>query len=435
MISQNALHHAEKCRFCWMCRHLCPIQHQTGKELNTPRAKGLLLSMVNKGAQVFDKDMAEAMYECVLCDACTNDCATGYQPPLFIREARTEAVVNELAPAAVMELIDKALESGNVYGVQKPSFGQEGTDVLVYIGDVAAIKVPEMAKNLLAVLAKAGVSAKVLAEEPTSGMMLADLMGYTQEVVDQAKACAEAINGAKLPVIVLDSYDAEIMKQHYAEWGCEIKAEVVTATAYVAKLLEDYRTQLLVFRYENMFVNERLDTVVSQKEREEYYNLHLKSYVTKNGIIKGRVINMHNSSPKIKELERLLSKEDVNSIVEVEQLGYSSSYKYNNFNDEWVDLAVVAKEMGIVLSDLQKELAKKKTPYFKYKDSLNTSYLQTFEYVMAGEITPLEYNSESIKDIIISKRKKDLLQKLQSDIYKEALENKKIKIIENEKAD
>ena len=45
MISQNALHHAEKCRFCWMCRHLCPVQHQTGKELSTPRAKGLLLSM------------------------------------------------------------------------------------------------------------------------------------------------------------------------------------------------------------------------------------------------------------------------------------------------------------------------------------------------------------------------------------------------------
>ena len=61
MISQNALHHAEKCRFCWMCRHLCPVQHQTGKELNTPRAKGLLLSMVNKKAQEFDKDMGQAM--------------------------------------------------------------------------------------------------------------------------------------------------------------------------------------------------------------------------------------------------------------------------------------------------------------------------------------------------------------------------------------
>ena len=49
MISQNAMRHAEKCRFCFMCRHLCPVQLQTGKEINTPRAKGLVLSMVNKG--------------------------------------------------------------------------------------------------------------------------------------------------------------------------------------------------------------------------------------------------------------------------------------------------------------------------------------------------------------------------------------------------
>ena len=238
MISQNALHHAEKCRFCWMCRHLCPVQHQTGKEINTPRAKGLLLSMVNKGEQSFDKDMAQAMYECLLCDACTNDCATGYQPPLFIREARTEAVVNELAPEAVMTLIDNVLSTGNLYGVEKPSFGQDGTDVLVYIGEVAAVKVPEMAKNLLAVLKKAGVSAKVLDKEPASGVMLGDLMGYTEEVRQQAVACAEAINAAGLPVVVLDSYDAEIMKQKYPEWGCEIKTDVVTATAYVAGLLE-----------------------------------------------------------------------------------------------------------------------------------------------------------------------------------------------------
>lgn len=239
MISQNALHHAEKCRFCWMCRHLCPVQHQTGKELNTPRAKGLLLSMVNKNTQRFDKDMAQAMYECLLCDACTNDCATGYQPPLFIREARTEAVVQELAPEGVMKAIDNALETGNIYGVEKPSFGQEGTDMLVYIGEVAAIQVPEMAKNLLTVLKKAGVSAKVLDQEPASGVMLGDLMGYTEEVRQQASACAEAINATGLPVVVLDSYDAEIMKQEYPEWGCEIKTDVTTATAYVAKLIEE----------------------------------------------------------------------------------------------------------------------------------------------------------------------------------------------------
>ena len=240
MISQNALHHAEKCRFCFMCRHLCPVQLQTGKEINTPRAKGLVLSMVNKGTETFDKDMANTMYECMLCDACVNDCATGYQPPVYIREARTEAVVNDLAPEAVMELIENIEKSGNIYGQQKPSFAQEGSDVLVYIGEVAACKAPEMAKNLLAVLSKAGVSAKVLADEPASGVMLADLMGYVDEVAQQAKACAAAINATGLKtVVVLDSYDAEIMKQRYAQWGAEIEAEIVTATAFVAKLIEE----------------------------------------------------------------------------------------------------------------------------------------------------------------------------------------------------
>ncbi len=239
MISQNALHHAEKCRFCWMCRHLCPVQHQTGKELNTPRAKGLLLSMVEKGTQEFDRDMAKAMYECLLCDACTNDCVTGYQPPLFIREARGQAVVEDVAPEEVMVLVENALSTGNIFGEEKPDFAQDGKDVLVYIGDAAAHRAPKMAKNFLALLKKAGVSAKVLEKEPSSGFMLADLIGYTEEVSDQAKKCAAAISEAGLPVVVLDSYDAEIMKQKYPEWGCEIKNDVMTATSFVAALIEE----------------------------------------------------------------------------------------------------------------------------------------------------------------------------------------------------
>ena len=238
MISQNALHHAEKCRFCFMCRHLCPVQLQTGKEINTPRAKGLLLSMHRKGTAEFDRDMARTMYECLTCDACVNDCATGYQPPLFIREARTEAVVNDLAPDEVMTLIENVEKSGNIYGMEKPSFAREGSDVLVYVGEVAACRVPQMAKSLLALLEKAGVSAKVLENEPASGVMSGDLMGYVDEVVQQAKALAKAINDTGLKtVVVLNSYDAEMMKQRYAAMGAEIHARIVTATSFVADLI------------------------------------------------------------------------------------------------------------------------------------------------------------------------------------------------------
>lgn len=239
MISQLANKHADKCRFCWMCRHLCPVQLQTGKEVNTPRAKGLMLSNVARGKE-FDEDMAKVMYECVLCDACQNDCATGYQPPLFIREARTEAVVEGIAPKAVMDLIDTVDKTGTIYGEEKPSYGNGvASETLLYIGEVAAVKNSNMVNALINLLHKAGITYTILENEPASGVMEADLMGYVEEVRQRAKVCAQAINdsGAKI-VIVVDSYDAEIMKQKYPEWGCEIQAEVVSALSYISNLIK-----------------------------------------------------------------------------------------------------------------------------------------------------------------------------------------------------
>ena len=118
MFSEKAKKHADACRFCFMCRHLCPIQLVTGKENNTPRAKGLLVSMTSRGMQM-DKGFAVTMYECLLCGACTADCVTGFDPLIFIREARTQAALEGLTPAFAQQVIDKLEETGNAYGAKE----------------------------------------------------------------------------------------------------------------------------------------------------------------------------------------------------------------------------------------------------------------------------------------------------------------------------
>ena len=55
---------------------------------------------------------------------------------------------------------------------------------------------------------------------------------------------------------------------------------------------------------------------------------------------------------------------------------------------------------------------------------------EMLEYIKPGEVTPFEYNSEKIKEIIISRRKQELLLNLQRDILNDALNNNKLKIIE-----
>ena len=61
--------------------------------------------------------------------------------------------------------------------------------------------------------------------------------------------------------------------------------------------------------------------------------------------------------------------------------------------------------------------------------------LQIRDYVAPGEITPFEYNSVKIKEIIISRRKQELLANLQRDILNDALNNNKLKILEEDEKD
>ena len=277
MYSEKSYHIADNCRFCWMCRHVCPVGLRTGKEINTPRAKGLLVSMEKRGFPM-DREAAQAFYECTLCGSCSNDCATGFEPPIFIREARTQAAVEGLLPEAVDRMVNRILDTDVMFenysedpeireAVQRHA---NPSQVLLLLGATARGKVPAMALSLIALLEKAGVEFTLLKEEPATGSELYDLIGSVEETRAQAVKCSQVMNtiftevgsgtvvsGTNVTstdstveqekdtgtdntrtIVVLDSYLAETIKHQYPVWGCALEAEVVTATAYVEALLE-----------------------------------------------------------------------------------------------------------------------------------------------------------------------------------------------------
>ena len=242
MYSEKAKKHADACRFCYMCCHLCPIERATGRENNSPRAKGLQVSMIVRGMKM-DKASAVTMYECLLCGACTADCVTGFDPLVFIREARTQAMLEELTPKFAEKVIDRLMETGNAYGAKESKVNFEGIDeegeILVWLGNAARYAVPDVANALFSILNKAGVSFAALKDEPASGCELGDMIGHVEDVRILAKAAAEAIvkTGAK-KVIVLDSHDAAFFLHECKDWGIELP-EIVTATAFVEDLINE----------------------------------------------------------------------------------------------------------------------------------------------------------------------------------------------------
>lgn len=239
-MTEKAKNIVDNCRFCWMCRHICPIGNATGQERNTARARALGVSLVVRGATEL-KEIADNVYECSLCGACTNNCMTGFDPKVFVQEVKTEIVLSGETPAYIVNLLEKYAQSGNVFGTEACKCLDElynsDNETALFVGQDALYKAPECVKNAVALLKKAGVSVS-LDKNQDSGAALWFLTGKTAETQAAAKACAERLNAYKT-VIVYDPVDLKLMLHEYKEWGIEIKANLVSFNEYVLSLIEN----------------------------------------------------------------------------------------------------------------------------------------------------------------------------------------------------
>lgn len=238
-ISDKSKEIMANCRFCWMCRHICPIGNATGLERNTARARAMCASLVVSG-DVLPDDIAENLYECTLCGACTNNCVTGWDPKVFVREMRTALILEGKTPEYILKLIENYVKCGNIYCEDvcqciNDMLIEKDSDTLVFMGEDATIKSPNSVKNVKAILDKAGVDF-TFSKNYDCGSSIYFLTGKTDETLTATKKFAELANKYKT-VVVYDPVDLSLIKHEYNEWGIDINANVVGFNEYLLSLI------------------------------------------------------------------------------------------------------------------------------------------------------------------------------------------------------
>jgi hypothetical protein len=184
--------------------------------------------------------------------------------------------------------------------------------------------------------------------------------------------------------------------------------------------LEEYRKSLLKYRYEQLYVNERLDTAVSDDKVEEYYTAHESMFELQRPVVKARYLRIAADSPSLKQIKKKMDSEDVQDLIDADSLAYSSALKFSTWSNSWIDVAVLAGEFGTDYSSL---LSLAKGKWIEVKDSadvMNVAYL--YDIIREGHTAPVEYCTQQIKDMIISARKQSLLMNLEQDLLKDARE-------------
>ena len=236
---------------------------------------------------------------------------------------------------------------------------------------------------------------------------------------------------AELDALIPKGLSAEdstgLARQYINIWASDLvylgiaEKQLSKAEKDVSRELEDYRKSLLKYRYEQLYVNERLDTAVTDEMVDEYYAEHPEKFVLQRPLVRARYLNIASDSPALKNLRKLMKSSDPNDLVEADSLAYSSALKFMTWDNEWVDAAALAGEFGI---DYNSMLNSMSGGWVEQKDTTGYTRLAYIpEMIRKGEQAPVEYSAPAIKDMIISARKQALISGLERDLLNDAREN------------
>lgn len=228
-----------------------------------------------------------------------------------------------------------------------------------------------------------------------------------------------------------------MLEQYVNSWALKhlllnkAESELSKSEKDVEQELEDYRSSLLVYKYEKIYLEERLDTVITDDECMDYYKNYSSNFTLNNSVVKARVVKISDRSPNLEAIRKMYKTTSLEEIDEFEKLCYNSADRYNNFNNNWVDISAIAKEIPYDVQMCEREAWSKS--YIETKDSLYYYFVYFLDKIAPDSTAPFEFYQTKIKEIILSKRKQELVANLEKNLIQEALEKNLLKTNFNNK--
>lgn len=192
------------------------------------------------------------------------------------------------------------------------------------------------------------------------------------------------------------------------------------------ELVKNYKNELYSKAYADALVAKQLDTFFNPTEIEDYYNNNLDNFRLNEDLIKLRFINLDKNSIDFKDIKQKFIRFNEKDRKDLDKM--SLTFKAFSFNDSvWVSSGSVFNKIG-PLNDSNRSDLLKKSNFIQLEDSLEVYLVYVKDFLERNEQAPLEYATSTIKQIILNQRKADLVQKLEKDITRDAIENEQFEI-------
>jgi len=179
-----------------------------------------------------------------------------------------------------------------------------------------------------------------------------------------------------------------------------------------------YRNQLILFEFENSYVESFLDTVIASQDVIEYYNSHLSSYKLVAPIIKCSIARIPAGVRQSAKLENLFNSRKSEDLNEFAEICNKNSYLVYDYTDNWVDLSEVIKIVPISLQNADKIFSRRE--FYSIEDDTWLYMIKRKDYLGTGAFIPIELEVPNIKKILLHDRRMTLRYKFEDSILNSA---------------
>lgn len=198
--------------------------------------------------------------------------------------------------------------------------------------------------------------------------------------------------------------------------------------AEVERKILDYRYSIIAYEYQSYYIKQNLDTVFSDSEIEAYYKNNIDNFILKQNIVRATFVKVPKNAPKVNKLKDLVFSQDEDDKRNLKSYCLSFSVAYHISDSTWMIFDDLVRNSPLMEIPNKVQFLKA-NPNYQTEDDNYLYFLKVDEYRISDNVSPLEFVTDEIKNIILNKRKVELAKKLEDEVYDNALEHKDFEII------
>ena len=187
----------------------------------------------------------------------------------------------------------------------------------------------------------------------------------------------------------------------------------------VRQQIDEYRSSLLIFKYEQNLILQKLDTVILPGQVQNYYDENSSNFILDENIVKALFIKLPLDAPNLGRLRQLYRSEREEDFQQLESYCYQYAVKYDYFEDDWISFERITRELPVEIRSPDRYLRYNR--YIEQQDSAFRYLVNLREYNLASTVAPIVYVEDKIRSIILNQRKVQFVKDLENNIYLDAL--------------